>query len=597
MTSYHLTLGGQGYLIDLASYKKQAGDQFAGKQAVSTRLYSDLRDVEVWAQQDWSGGRGGKRWTKGEEDRFAGGSGLNSLVAAELTSGYKASAISNWNPSPAVLSIQGGLVTYKGALYWGTASGGNVYAWQASSEGSAAGSLSIAGSSVGSLGVYKDAVWYGSGSDGKLWKFDPGAATFTLATTIAGSPTGINAQAVYLPSGTSRYLYLGVDYSAGAIVWQWDGTTATQLLTTELASVSYMFVFSGLLFVAGYDSGGNGLLYSFDGTSWHLVLQLAENWIQSGALFGQEYYLGSGRDNRIWRFDGRDLVEVFAGYSPSGSRIRGMLAAGGVLYAGACASDSYRTLIASQDGDRWHELRPSGLTAAGSNGLGVRYLGALNGTLYLGEELSSGTGAKVYKLDVGSYSSSGTLETVRFDADLPSIDKAWRRVVVTHSPLASGQSVAVDYRLDGATSWTALVSNSTVGTTTSSATFANGTYGREIELRYTLGSGGSTTVTIKSVLVEYALVPDVRREWQFDVLLEGTAGAPLRTLDGTPEPLTGAQLASALWTARGTKGTVAFTDLDGTSYRVYFADLAESVLKGSHRESWQTRARVKLVEA
>jgi hypothetical protein len=42
---------------------------------------------------------------------------------------------------------------------------------------------------------------------------------------------------------------------------------------------------------------------------------------------------------------------------------------------------------------------------------------------------------------------------------------------------------------------------------------------------------------------------------------------------------------------------VAFTDLDGASYRVYFADLVESVGKLGHRDGWQTRGRVKLVEA
>ena len=77
MAQYHLTIGTQGYLVDLASYKKTAGDQFAGKQAVSTRLYADLRDVEVWAQQDWVGGRGAKRWTAENSRRFIAGSGLN----------------------------------------------------------------------------------------------------------------------------------------------------------------------------------------------------------------------------------------------------------------------------------------------------------------------------------------------------------------------------------------------------------------------------------------------------------------------------------------------------------------------------------------
>jgi hypothetical protein len=594
VAQYHLTIGSQGYLIDLASYRKTAGDQFAGKQAVSTRLYADLRDVEVWAQQDWSGGRGALRWTAETAHHFSGGTGLNTLTASQLTSGYAATEIANWAHGT---SYMNGLVGYKSALYGAVVAGGNLFFQRMETEGAVAGFGSIAGPTIaGALAAYKDAVWVGSGSDGKLGKYDPGAATFTLVTTIAGSPSGINAMAVYVPSGTSRLLYLGVDYSAGAQVYAWDATTATSLITLEQSAISQMFTFDGKLYVCAVDAGGNGLLYSYDGTTWRLLRLIQDNWIQSSAAFGERMYLGSGRDNRIWRFDGRDLVEVFAGRSPNGSRIRALAVLGSVLYAGAAASDSFRTLIATRNGTDWHELRPSGLTAAASNGLGIRSMGVLNGVLYLAEELSSGV-AKVFKLDTAAYNSSGTLETVRFDGDLPSVDKAWRRVTVTHTPLASGQSVVVEYRLDGATSWTALVSNSTVSSTTSTATFANGTSGREIELRYTIGSGGTNTLAIKSVLVEYGLVPDTRREWVFDVLLEGEASAPLRLLDGSLSSLTGAQQSAQLWTDRGTKGTVAFVDLDGTSYRAYFADLAETVAKGPHRDGWQTRARVKLVEA
>ena len=63
MTAYHLTLNGQGYLIDLASYRKQAGVPFAGKVAAGNRVYADLKDVgvvvglnrylEVWNPQRW----------------------------------------------------------------------------------------------------------------------------------------------------------------------------------------------------------------------------------------------------------------------------------------------------------------------------------------------------------------------------------------------------------------------------------------------------------------------------------------------------------------------------------------------------------------
>jgi hypothetical protein len=92
-------------------------------------------------------------------------------------------------------------------------------------------------------------------------------------------------------------------------------------------------------------------------------------------------------------------------------------------------------------------------------------------------------------------------------------------------------------------------------------------------------------------------VPDVKRVWELDVLLEGTAKAPLRTLDGAVEPLTGAQLSSALWTAKGVKGTVTYVDVDGTSYQVYVGELREAFAKIAQRDGRQLRGQVVLVEA
>jgi hypothetical protein len=53
----------------------------------------------------------------------------------------------------------------------------------------------------------------------------------------------------------------------------------------------------------------------------------------------------------------------------------------------------------------------------------------------------------------------------------------------------------------------------------------------------------------------------------------------------------------ALWPAKGTKGTVAFVDVDDTSYQVYVGELREAFAKISQRDGRQARARVVLVEA
>lgn len=596
MRPYHVELGGQGYLLELASYRKRAGDVFVPRQAVSTRYYADLRDVGVWAQTDWQGGRGATRWHEADPARFAAGGGLDTLTPHELRCAPRAVPVAAWAPDPPTRQVVG-FVAYRGALFWVTVAGGQLTLWRAESEATAPARWSVGDTACGGLAVGHDGVWAGSGTSGQVYRWAAATGTFGPAFAVPDAQ-GVPALAAWVPPGrTAPLLYLGVRRAAGGQVYAWDGTTATLLLTLEGAEPTLLFAWDGRLYVAAADAGGQGALYRYDGTTWALVATLAENWVHSGAAFGAHYWLGSGRDNRVWRFDGRALVEGFAGLAPSGAPVRGLVAAQGRLYVGAAAEPGARSLLASATGADWHDLRPEGLTAA-PTGLGVCALGVLHGAVYLAEELASGTGAQVYRLARGSaWNTAGDLVTARFDAALPGVDKAWQRCTVTHAPLGAGEGVVVSYRLDGAGGWQPLVTGAAAGSTRSVGAFGPGVVGRELALRVRLTSGGASTPQVKSVLVEYGLVPGVRREWEFVVLLEGTARVPLRRLDGTPEPRTGAELSAALWAARAAPGTVSFVDLDGTAYAVYFAELREEVAPLPQGAGWQTRARVRLVEA
>lgn len=88
-----------------------------------------------------------------------------------------------------------------------------------------------------------------------------------------------------------------------------------------------------------------------------------------------------------------------------------------------------------------------------------------------------------------------------------------------------------------------------------------------------------------------------KREWRLEALLEGTPQAPLLRLDGTAEPLTGAQLSTALWAKLAAARPVPFVDLDGSSYTVWIADLRERVARLPQRHGAQTLATLTLVEA
>src|SRR5215218_6247255 len=56
---YHVTLNGQGYVLDLGAYARRAFEPFAVKRAQGARSYGDLRGPgQVVRLTDWSGGEG-----------------------------------------------------------------------------------------------------------------------------------------------------------------------------------------------------------------------------------------------------------------------------------------------------------------------------------------------------------------------------------------------------------------------------------------------------------------------------------------------------------------------------------------------------------
>lgn len=56
---YHVSLNGQGYVLDLDRYQKRIREPFPSKQTEGSLDFSDLRGTEqLLAISDWSGGEG-----------------------------------------------------------------------------------------------------------------------------------------------------------------------------------------------------------------------------------------------------------------------------------------------------------------------------------------------------------------------------------------------------------------------------------------------------------------------------------------------------------------------------------------------------------
>jgi hypothetical protein len=336
-------------------------------------------------------------------------------------------------------------------------------------------------------------------------------------------------------------------------------------------------------------------LYSVDdgpsGGTWrqhgHLMDLVCFEMVQyQGAL-----YLGCSPGGLVLRWDGSQFTKVLqlgTQQLPHTADIRGMTVFGGALWI--ATHDASGPFLLRYDGEGWS--RPvSGLAAEQPRKLwayrGELQVGTLNGAL--GTWFRSTSGVRT----------AGTLDSGLLDCGLPGVSKLFRSVTIVTSALATGQAVQVQYRLEDTGGWTTLGTLTGGSATTATYSFAANTTGRQVELRVNLttSAGGNGSPVLYQLALRYVPRPAVAREWELAVVLEGTAELPLVTLDQAPEPLTGAQLAAALWTAAGVAGTVTLIDIDGASYQVYVQDIKEEVGKISQRRGYQRVGLVKLVEA
>jgi len=588
---YHVTLNGQGYLIDLGAYVRRAFEPFALKRAQGARSYGDLRGPEqVHALSDWSGGEGQVRYGAEAPARYRAGDGIDVWsvpggvrLGPELTA--KVTPGSNES---------GALCIFNGHLIVGDAAG-NVYRF----NGTTATLIGNVGGAVRSLETFLGKLYVGREGSGAVAEITSAWAMTAAKFTVTGSPAGVYSMRTFYRQ-TAQYLYvLGAANgpgSVGTVQW-WDGATLSPiqydfeqvfpLASAVLGNRLYFFVsdlLASRLGVYSVDDGGSGGVYRH-----HLTVDGVVAW-EAVVYQGAMYVLGAP-DGRIFKWDGSSLTQVYQLATPAapyGAALFGAAQWQGALWIGIADGAGGLGLL-RYDGTSWS--RPvSGLT-----GTALRKLQVFNGALYAA---SARVGAGTVYGTTGALRTVGTLETALFDAGLPNVLKVLRSVTVVHAPLATGQSVQVQYRVEDAGGWVTLGTSSGLGQGAATFTPAGSQTCRQVGVRLTLvGPGGGSTPVIYDVLVRYAPAPPLAREWELAIMLAGTPELPLVRLDGSAEPLTGQQLASALWSARELGTPVIFSDLDDASRRVWIDDIREETAKYSQRQGFQSIARVRLVEA
>lgn len=588
---YHVTLGGQGLVLDMETYEKRVQAPFADKTSQGDRTYGDLSFEQVWELTDWSGGDELGQALQHEPerpDRFRTGQHIDpysvrgsARVGPALNTSYA--------------SAESGFLTlcpFNGRIFAGSQDG-DIYActfpdtWASSRATGHAGGITA-------LCVYSGRLYAANGTEGGVDSYDGSA--WSADSFIAASAAGIRSMCVRDPIAPTLYVGVSKTAPSGAEIKRYNGTSLSAVLyLLQEPDCLAMVEYGGYLWMFGADTATiRGGIYRTDATNFERRVDLPDCYVTSAVVFDDRIFLGMS-NGELWSWDG-DGSPVVVGRDlfPSGDALWGLAQWKGALWIAGRSTTEARLRRLDADGS-WSTPAAGGTVTNAVNA--VRQLASANGDLYLAT-VDTTPGSDIYRLRSTVYPTAAkTLETRLFSANLGSDYKVFRSVTINHAALAASQSIQVQYQLEDTGAWTSLGTNSSVGSTSATYTFSAGIKGKLIGLRLILTATASATPALYQVLLRYALQPTTKREWVFEALFEGSADLPLILLNGTASPQTGPQIAQVVWVAKAADGPLTYVDDDGASYSVWFVELVEGISQRSQRRGGAMRGRLRLLEA
>lgn len=464
---YHLKIANQGFLLKPGSYRRTA---VALNSELGTRNSEPLLGWRWWHQSDWRGGDGQRVWDgetgrQGDGGRWRTGYGVEVGEPGRVTLGPSL-PLSYLSPEDGFAAMQ----SFQGRLYALPTSSGKIYTFDGSTWGV---DWNSGKSSLASMVRHRERLYAGSGADGVVFVRD--GVSWSTAFSIAGA-VAITSMASYgvwdaAAKATTPRLFLGCRFANGeAKVYQWDGSTATELHGCQEARAEAMAVYGGRLYVATSDAGDGlqGRILRFDGRSasgeWEEVAWLSDNHVAGWAIFDNLLFCGSGTGGKLWAFDGSRMVEAYSLSNPGlgyPEPLRALAVCAGRLYVGYSHPTQGAALLCKLpaaetgrlgdgetggrelEGSRYGWFTPS---AAGTGSM-IRAVASYGGQLYLAGEATGA--APIYRRDATSVRSNGLLETSFFDGGRPGTAKLLRSLTLNHDKLLAGHYLEVRFAMEG----------------------------------------------------------------------------------------------------------------------------------------------------
>lgn len=410
----------------------------------------------------------------------------------------------------------------------------------------------------------------------KLWTYSDG---WTNASSVAGSGAvtdlitaggtlyGVRNKAVISSTDGSTWSTVGSYNSAVGVAYVnedlWVGKSDGVYNHTDSKSITSI----GCDCIAGYRENvyfaKDRRLYRYDGRATYLYDELPMGFnvtalipyrmvllilgyykVRSGYR-GAIYYIVSGSENHLY-----SLGDYSADHR---------------IYACAGSDDEIFFANPKRGGADRYDLEVGGITNApcwGSAGkIPFKGMAVCEGYLFIGRYDNASATDGIYQADIQnptSWNSTGWITTPEYDFEWSNDIKLFGSIYVEHRALMQGQSVKVDYSLDGGTVYYPAGVSSVAGATSKTFTLDNVT-GDSLKLKVTLSGPGTSTPTQKKLVARAIPVTDAKWMWDIRLLVR-------RNWDGA------ASLAALEQSVRRRR-QLDFEDRDGSTYKVIIDDL------------------------
>ena len=325
--------------------------------------------------------------------------------------------------------------------------------------------VAAAEAKVESIAEYNDTIYFGTGKRGRLYT-STDLATFTLAEDFdyPNYPGYVFDLTVY-----NGWLYAALggtddgrddNYNGG--IWWFDDIDWSTMYSMSGESPRRMFIYDSVMFMGTvngkihvYNTATFDVMYEIEGAK---IVDFAE-W--DGKLFIAIQNSGSETEkDGIYCFDRNGLSRMF----------------------------------------RESGTEPVGLVTCDNNLIA----GFVNGVI------------KTIATD--KYAASGYYQSSYYDAYLPTVDKLWNSVTVSHDALPNATQFTLYYRFDEDDSWVEVSTQATVGSKETLFELGDNVSSRKISLKLLIATTDNTvTPTVKSVVVRYILDPEVRYSYSMRV--------------------------------------------------------------------------------